>query len=78
MHHFFKDFNLFFTVCSLCFILHFTHLAADLYAVLHDASCVFNASYHACLQPKGKDEDKKQDGEKMGSGRAIPIKQVSY
>ena len=30
------------------------------------------------LQPKGKDEDKKQDGEKMGSGRAIPIKQVSY
>ena len=29
-------------------------------------------------QPKGKDEDRKQDGEKMGSGRAIPIKQVSY
>nr|KAG5703773.1 hypothetical protein BaRGS_009571 [Batillaria attramentaria] len=28
------------------------------------------------LQPKGKDDDlKKQDGEKVGSGRAIPVKQ---
>lgn len=29
------------------------------------------------LQPKNKDDDKKQDGEKMGSGRAIPVRQVS-
>jgi hypothetical protein len=29
------------------------------------------------LQPKGKDDDKKNEGEKVGSGRAIPIKQVN-
>ncbi|KAK7092472.1 arf-GAP with GTPase, ANK repeat and PH domain-containing protein 1-like isoform X4 [Littorina saxatilis] len=27
------------------------------------------------FNPKGKDDDKKQDGEKVGSGRAIPVKQ---
>lgn len=42
------------------------------------APCLTLTLFYVLCQPKSKEEEKKQaaDGEKVGSGRAIPLKQV--